>query len=81
MNCTRCEGTGFINIGQVEVKLCGEDEIQKWINENTDHDVSVCDCCGDGDEWHGEAGRHYTNADPMGMSGPYGYNGGVAECH
>jgi hypothetical protein len=26
-----------------------ENRILKWINEHTDHDVQVCDCCGDGD--------------------------------
>jgi hypothetical protein len=45
------------------------------------HDISVCDCCGDGENWHGTPGEHYTAADPMGGSGPYAYNGGLCECH
>lgn len=43
-------------------------------------DVSVCDCCGDGDGHYGTPGQHYGNSDPPGRSGPYAYNGGRCEC-
>lgn len=88
MNCTRCEGTGFLNLHQVdEATLKRFDEygdpriIQEWIQNNADHDVQVCDCCGDGEGWYGEPGRHYTSQDPSGQHGPYAYNGGLCECH
>ena len=78
MVCTRCEGTGFLNLCQVdEATLIRFDEtgdpevILKWIAANADHDVSVCDCCGDGEGWYGEPGQH----------GPYAYNGGLCECN
>jgi hypothetical protein len=65
LNCTRCEGTGFINLHQVdeptlqEFDRTGEvDVILKWIAANEQHDVSVCDCCGNCETWHGEPGRH-----------------------
>lgn len=84
MNCTRCEGTGFLNLHQVydeDPSEVGPDVILRWIEEHTDHDVAVCDCCGDGDDWYGEPGQHYTNDDPQGKEGPYAYNGGLCECH
>lgn len=84
MICTRCSGTGFINLEQVDEKTLREfdssgDEgvILDWINRRDDgacycsatprppcswcesrHDVSVCDCCGDGEYWYGECGQH-----------------------
>lgn len=87
--CTRCEGTGFINLHQIpDVDIVAAEEssdfhqaILDWIAKNTDHDVSVCDCCGDGDEWYGVPGEHYNNEDPSGPNGPYAYNGGLCECH
>jgi len=27
------------------------------------HDVQVCDCCGNGEDWYGEPGYHYTQPD------------------
>uniref|UniRef100_A0A6M3JHU8 Uncharacterized protein n=1 Tax=viral metagenome TaxID=1070528 RepID=A0A6M3JHU8_9ZZZZ len=45
------------------------------------HDVTVCDCCGDGEGWYGEPGEHYNSDDPSGPDGPYGYNGGLCECN
>lgn len=84
MNCTRCEGTGFLNIGQTPEAISdgGIWLILKWMNEtNTEHDVTVCDCCGDGEDWHGEPGEHYGSGDPQGNHGPYAYNGGLCECH
>ena len=84
MICTHCSGTGFLNLEQVPaedgVDLCDVDAVQKWIDEHDDHDVSVCDCCGDGADWHGVPGEHYGVDDPPGPSGPYAYNGGLCEC-
>jgi len=81
--CTRCEGMGFLNLDQIEdpIDLSSEDAILKLINENNDHDVQVCDCCGDGENWYGYPGEHYNNEDPPGQDGPYLYNGGYCECH
>jgi hypothetical protein len=88
MNCTRCEGTGFLNLHQVDdatLKRFDEtgdhDFIRAWIDDNEDHDVSVCDCCGDGTCWYGIPGEHYTGDDPSGPNGPYAYNGGLCECN
>ena len=84
MNCTRCEGTGFINLHQIPEKtleIIGEDndKIVEWINNNNkeDYDVSVCDCCGDTENWYGEAGSHYCGED----EDFYRYNGGRPECY
>ena len=86
--CTRCQGTGFLNIDQIDESVLaemGEDLvtlIPLWIEEQTDpHNVQICDCCGDGDSWRGEPGRHYGRHDPPGRGGPYAYNGGLCECH
>lgn len=86
ITCTRCEGTGFINLHQIpENDLPPDneliDEIPKWIASHSDHDVSVCDCCGDGNYWYGFPGEHYNIDDPQGIRGPYSYNGGLCECH
>lgn len=46
------------------------------------HDVQVCDCCGNGvDDWHGPPGEHYGPNDPKGPNGPYAGNGGLCQCH
>lgn len=81
MNCTRCEGTGFLNFEQVPDELRGDtDKVLEWIADIESqkdslggcschisppcsycmlcHDVSICDCCGDGDGWYGEPGEH-----------------------
>jgi len=91
MTCTRCENTGFLNLHQVDDETLRRfDEtgdvqvIVDWIDsrerlgEPPSHDVSVCDCCGNGDVWYGQAGEH----DPKdyGPTGPYAYNGGLPEC-
>jgi hypothetical protein len=89
MVCTRCENSGFLNLHQVPDEYCKKyDEtgnvnvILEWMKLNNDHDVSVCDCCGNGeDAWYGRHGEHYTAADPPGPTGPYAYNGGLCECH
>ena len=83
LTCTRCEGSGFLNLEQVPdfVVALGEQAILLWIDNNADHDVQVCDCCGDGTNWHGIAGQHYSSDDRRGPAGPYAYNGGLCECH
>ncbi len=83
IECTRCDGTGFLNTHQMpddEVKG-GVDAILDWIGKNSDHDVQVCDCCGDGETFYGVHGEHYNFEDPRGSGGPYEYNGGLCECH
>ncbi|WP_425618072.1 hypothetical protein NA78x_001765 [Anatilimnocola sp. NA78] len=107
-NCTRCEGTGFLNLDQApqDIVAEGHDAVLSWLDElaakasrlggcscpsghppcsycvDTQTDVQVCDCCGDGiSQWHGEPGRHYSVNDPLGKDGPYSYNGGLCECH
>jgi len=88
MKCNRCDGVGFLNMHQIDsgygmdVPDTGDYEsILQWIKSHTDNDVSVCDCCGDGDNWYGIPGEHYNADDPMGDDGPYAYNGGMCECH
>jgi hypothetical protein len=83
MNCSRCQGSGFLNLEQVpqDAQEAGTEAILAWISANQATDAQVCDCCGDGAGWYGDPGRHYTAQDPAGKSGPYAYNGGLAECH
>lgn len=90
MNCTRCEGTGFLNNdagpnnnmtseGIPELDAC---QLLEWKKAHPESDFQVCDCCGNGeDAWYGEHGEHYTFQDPVGEYGPYAYNGGLCECH
>ena len=52
--------------------------IVDWIKSNPDSDVSVCDCCGDGEGWCGTPSEH--DYKDFGMNGPYAYNGGVPLC-
>lgn len=81
--CTRCEGTGFLNIHQIDldVDIFDKEAVLSWIATHGNHDVQVCDCCGNGEEWYGTPGQHYNSYDPIGMNGPYAYNGGICECH
>jgi hypothetical protein len=84
LTCTRCGGTGFLNGAQVpdNVFNSGIEATRHWmITTPIAHDVQVCDCCGNGEEWHGQAGEHYGRDDPRGENGPYAYNGGLAECN
>lgn len=88
MVCSRCGSTGFLNLNQVDeetLKSFEETEnrqgILDWIKRNDEHDVQVCDCCGDGESWHDVPGEHYNNDDPPGPYGPYAYNGGLCECN
>lgn len=84
MTCTRCCGTGFLNIHQLPDCLLDRERevVLAWISDHQpDTDVRVCDCCGDGADWYGEPGRHYTAQDPAGKNGPYAANGGLCRCH
>jgi len=88
--CTRCGGTGFLNIDQVDdyiLKLFDASRntgiILDWMKDNPTptNDVQVCDCCGNGEVWYGTPGEHYNRDDPRGNYGPYAYNGGLCECN
>ncbi len=86
MNCTRCDGTGWLNYEQIpdedSVDCQNIEDVEAWISAQTEpHDVAVCDCCGDGDNWHGTPGEHYGHDDPPGPDGPYASNGGHCHCH
>lgn len=84
MKCTRCDGTGFLNDGQIpeDVRDRDHEGILRWMQfTEMNHDISVCDCCGDGNYWYGTPGEHYGPDDPRGDDGPYAYNGGLCECH
>jgi hypothetical protein len=72
-----------LNIWQVDEAIvnAGLEAVQAWLKANSHHDVSVCDCCGNGENWYGEAGQHYGHYDPRGKEGPYAYNGGLCECN
>jgi hypothetical protein len=83
--CTRCQGTGFLNLDHVDqavVKALDEtvdhEPILRWIRDQVaTSDVQICDCCGDGDLWHGERGEHWNGEG----ASVYAYNGGLPECH
>ncbi len=85
LSCTRCDGSGFLNLEQILDLSEKQGDITTyvldWIASHTDHDVQVCDCCGDGEGWYGIAGEHYNSEDPPGRNGPYEYNGGLCKCH
>jgi hypothetical protein len=62
----RCQGTGFLNLDQVDeltlvaFEAWGDHNIILcWVAVNPGHDVQVCDCCGDGETWHGTPGEHH----------------------
>jgi len=90
--CTRCQNTGFLNLEQLHTIEGGDDVIKQDENAillfitrltetRIEHDISVCDCCGDGDGWYGVPGEHYNNEDPSGNNGPYASNGGLCRCY
>ena len=85
MICTHCRGTGFLNIDQIPESELGDGSVEAiltWIaKQSKPHDVTACDCCGNGETWYGEPGQHYNDDDPAGREGPYAYNGGLCECH
>lgn len=71
MNCTRCEQTGFLNLHQVSEHVLAEFDrtgdhslILDWI-ATSDDDVQICDCCGDGHDWHSEPGQHVITSHPL----------------
>lgn len=67
MLCTRCDGTGFINWDDRLPKHVYEleaDKVLEYISNFfglEDTDMSVCDCCGNGESWYGEPGSHNPN--------------------
>lgn len=87
ITCTRCEGSGFINMHQIpddELDHTSDsvvELVQCWITKNPESDVQICDCCGNGQYWYGKPGEHYNTDDPIGSNGPYSYNLGLCECH
>ena len=81
LTCTRCRGTGFLNVEQCPIKSSDVQKVLAWMKSNDGHDVVICDCCGDGEGWYGEPGAHYGQEDPPGKCGPYAGNGGLCKCH
>ena len=87
MICTRCENSGFLNVEQLpyDILECDPSNFHEtaraWIAANAEHDVQVCDCCGDGEGWYGTPGEHYGPNDQPGSRGPYASNGGLCRCH
>ena len=92
MNCQPCHGTGLKNLEQLEeiaeqlgvpLEESDPEVILAAIDAHpeVEHDICACDCCGDGEGWYGEPGSHYGSEDLPGRNGPYGYNGGLCECH
>lgn len=80
--CTRCDGTGFLNSEQVDDYSADSHEaIIEWIRDHENHDVTICDCCGNDQGWYGSPGQHYTSDDPRGDKGPYAGNGGLCRCN
>ena len=90
MVCTRCNGTGFLNLHQVPDSVLDQfyvgdgnlnhQVIIDWMTKNPNgNDVSICNCCGNTEQWFGTAGEH--NERDFGLSGPYFYNGGLPECY
>ena len=71
MICTRCEGTGFLNLHQVDeatlhrFDALGHQVILDWIRANVRHDVCICDCCGDTTDWYGLPGKHNFGDEPF----------------
>ena len=84
MQCNRCDGTGFLNIEQIpqdDLKAAQKsragfhESIVAWMSKNQS-DVMICDCCGDGTQWHCVPGHHFQGE----PSSTYDYNGGLPEC-
>ena len=84
IGCNPCNRTGFINIPQdIDFSQMDNEEMLVFMKEHESEypDFQVCHCCGNGEDWYGEPGSHYTSLDPIGHNGPYAYNGGLCECH
>jgi hypothetical protein len=69
MICTRCDGTGFLNLDQVDydtlflfAKTGDRSIILDWIDKHSD--VQICDCCGNGTDWYGQPGHHDLGCPP-----------------
>lgn len=88
MNCTRCDGSGFLNLDQIpdaemqQIDAMADDTMDRamailgWMYlQKTPNDVCICDCCGDddGENWHFEPGVHAEFL-------KYPTNGGVPPC-
>jgi hypothetical protein len=42
--------------------------ISDWLDKNpsgTEHDIIVCDCCGDSDDWYSTPGEHDYDIQPV----------------
>lgn len=79
VHCTRCNETGFLNLHQLPADVLAQFEqsrkplpVLAWIDANTEHDVQVCDCCGNGENWYGTPGQHDASRHPT--------NSGIPEC-
>lgn len=61
-HCTRCAGTGFDNIEQLPDSIDPYDTeaVLQWLetHKGEEHDVGLCICCSNGEEWYNEPGRH-----------------------
>lgn len=79
MNCSRCDGTGFLNSEQITEEMWdkGLYHILDFISSK-EADISICDCCGDGHGGYGDPGGHYRGENPKEA---YAYNGGLPECN
>ena len=66
--CTRCGGTGFLNTHQLPAGVNEQDKqaVLDWIDltPSSEHDVSVCDCCGNGELWNVREPGHHCASDP-----------------
>ena len=88
ITCTRCEGTGFLNnhlgpsnpLTAEGIPEMDAEQLRQWTIQNPGG-FQVCDCCGDGENWHDQPGEHYNTHDLPGPLGPYAYNGGLCECN
>jgi len=70
MICTRCDGTGFLNLHQVDMntldRFYAEYDFRiifDWMKDNLS-DVQLCDCCGDGEGWYYMPGLHHISEIP-----------------
>ena len=61
--CTRCENSGFLNLAHLPDDVVNQEpeQLLAWLDAHSDDypDVTVCDCCGDGEGWYGTPGEHY----------------------
>ncbi len=89
MTCTRCGGTGVLNEHLLAALMPEDgtaDDIARILQflhsvEGGQHEVRVCDCCGDGDRWYGTPGEHYGPDDPRGPNWTLRQQWGLRRCH